>query len=137
MPDTLTSLRTNAWPTPPDLSAGESDVEAWMAALDPVEPPALLGARVLRAAPPARRGGTWVALLAVAAVVLIGIGLGGFSHVAAQAAEAGCAGARCAGPIVAVVDDPEVPLYQSLEALAAFDGEGGCWEALADLGGIR
>jgi len=84
---------------------------------------------------PRARSYAWIG--AVAAALLLVFGLAGFSRAAAKAAEAGCSGALCAEPIVAVVDDPKVPLYQSLEAFAAFDGEAGCWEALADLGGSR
>ncbi len=120
---------------PPDVEAGESDVAQWMQSLPPIEPPPWQEGRVRGPWQPRRR--SFAGLGAVAAAMLLGFGLTAFSRVAAVAADAGCSGALCAEPIVAVVDDPQVPLYQSLEALAAFDGEAGCWEALADLGGPR
>ena len=82
-----------------------------------------------------RPGHAWIG--AVAAAVLLSLGLAGFSRVAAEAAQSSCSGALCAEPVLAVVDDPQVPLYQSLEALAALEGDAGCWEALADLDGPR
>ncbi|MFV1958975.1 MAG: hypothetical protein ACC662_06135, partial [Planctomycetota bacterium] len=117
---------------PPDLASQEVEALSWIERLEAVEaPPPVPGAAILaawtRAAWTRADRGPWRLLpwLASAAAVLVaGFALAGFSRAAERAAADGCDGALCRERVLAVVDDPSLPLYHTMETFSVLDDDG-------------
>jgi hypothetical protein len=96
-------------PAPPDLSSEEAPIHACLAVLDRPPAPAALRAHVL-ALGGSGSGRRWsVGLWALAATVLVGVGVLHFGRAASRVLGHGNP------PHLAVVEDPDVPLFKGLE----------------------
>lgn len=96
-------------PLSPDLLPFESTIQRQLALLESADPPADLKARILAAAEPGVGSPFRAGLAALAASVVLGLGVGLFANSASRASPQG------APPILAVVDDPGMPLLAGLE----------------------